>query len=155
VTAEVCKRLKDKHDIGIFAFYGLKGGMQMWNDIPVFPNKSDDAGSLYVNSFYRIFEADALISLMDIWVLDPRAMLQLKWLPYFPIDHDPMPPKVREVLKASYMCATMSKFGRKKAEELGVVSTYIPHGVDTKVYRPDDDLRKMCHEGYEIRIGSW
>ena len=146
VTAQVCKRLKAQHDIAIFAFHGLQGGMLEWEGIPVYPNDSGDYSNLYVEQFAKEWKADIVITLLDVWVLDQKVYSKFKWIPYFPIDHAPIPPLVIEHLKARYDAITMSRFGELEAKKAGIANTYIPHGVDTKVFKPDAALRDLIRE---------
>jgi hypothetical protein len=61
-----------------------------------------------------------------------------KWIPYYPVDSNPMPPLVRERLQASHKRIAMSKYGVLKSNEAGLECYYVPHGIDTKQYYPVD-----------------
>ena len=151
VTKEVCERIAKHYDVGIYAFYGLKGGTLDWNGIPVFPNNENDYGNKNLLTFARHFSADVVISLMDVWVLQDYVMKQVKWVPYFPIDHDPIPPIVENSIKPRFDAITMSEFGHRKALEAGIESTYIPHGVDTKLFKPNAKIRNQVREAMGIQ----
>jgi glycosyltransferase involved in cell wall biosynthesis len=81
--------------------------------------------------------AEAIISLLDVWVCQPEN-LTLPWFPWFPIDHEPIPDKVLEIARRATRGITMSRFGQKMAENAGLETLYVPHGVDTGVFRPID-----------------
>ena len=91
------------------------------------------------------FQADVMISLMDIWVMQ-GADIRSRWCQWIPVDHDPIPPPVAEVAKVAYHRIAMSKFAVKKINEAGLDCDYVPCGVETDVYKPTDmneDERKM------------
>jgi glycosyltransferase involved in cell wall biosynthesis len=56
-----------------------------------------------------------------------------------------MPPKVREALSGSYKRIAMSKFGVAESHKAGLDCYYVPHGVDTNIYKPQNkqEARKM------------
>jgi len=161
VTSEVCKRIAkgstfptkwDKPvDLAIFAYWGLKGGMNNWNGILVYPNDPEDYGNKLAEMYYKEFNADVLISLMDVWVLDQKVFRRFNWVPYFPIDHMEVPPIVMSHLTSRVYAITMSKFGHKKALEKGIDNTYVPHGVDTKAYCPNHKYRRTLRDSIGIK----
>jgi glycosyltransferase involved in cell wall biosynthesis len=74
---------------------------------------------------------------MDVWVLSPDITRQVHWCPWFPVDHAPVPPGVLNALTAAYQPIAYSKFGVNELQKAGVTTAmYVPHGVDTKVFRP-------------------
>jgi len=76
----------------------------------------------------------------------------LHWCPWMPVDHNPIPPLV---LKTAQQCPgiikpiAMSKFGMKQLEDNGVDAYYIPHTVNTKLFKPDPVSRKRGRDRYE------
>ncbi len=150
-TSIACRHLKDMgHELSIFAFYGLAGSKVDWGDIPIYPNNPQDWGIKHSPLFYNDFKADVFITLVDAWVLrglDPA----LNWVPWMPIDHDPAPPMVIEVLKQSpglMKPIAMSKFGVAKLKEQGIDAYYIPHSVNTDIFKPMPDWRQIGREKY-------
>lgn len=53
------------HDMAIFAFHGLQGGMIDWQGIPVYPAGLQPYGGDVVGMHARHFGADLVITLMD------------------------------------------------------------------------------------------
>lgn len=150
-TNVAARRLKSMgHDVGIFAFYGLEGSKLDWNSIPIFPNDARDWGVRRAPVFYNVFNADILITLIDVWVqkgLDPN----MKWVPWVPIDHNPPPPPVLEVLRNSVGLVkpiAMSKFGQTILKKHDIDAYYIPHSVDTNVFKPLTEWREFEREKY-------
>lgn len=64
-----------------------------------------------------------------------------------PVDHDPVPNAVLEKLKYAYRIVTYSKFGQKELQRKGLMSTYIPHTVDTEVFKPMDKAERKKAAG--------
>ena len=130
------------HECANFAWYGLQGGTMVADGIPIYPAVADQFGNDIIGGHVKHFNADLVVSLMDIWVLpDNYAELvrPAKWLPWTPVDHDPVPPIVARKLKtADYPC-TYSNFGWEQALAAGVTNArYIPHGVEVNIFKPGD-----------------
>jgi glycosyltransferase involved in cell wall biosynthesis len=77
-----------------------------------------------------------LMTLYDVWVYN-----ELKFdgpiVSWVPLDHITPPPKVLEFLQRPNVTpVAMSPFGQEQLESVGIQSEYIPHGVDTKIFKP-------------------
>lgn len=83
-------------------------------------------------------KADIVITLYDSWIFDPRMMQNLKWVPWLPVDHDPCPPQIKQVLQAAYQPICFAKFGVAKLQEAGLDPVYVPHGIETSIFKPGD-----------------
>jgi len=156
-TKNITKGIKDLgHDVTIFAHWGLKGNVLHWNDIPVFPNDAGDWGMKLAKGIYDRVNADCLITQMDVWILRDHGK-NMAWFPYVPIDHDPMPPPVKRQLRTARKAIAMSRFGKRMLDSEGIDSWYIPHGVDTAVFRPDREagkaVRKFSEWGDRFVVG--
>jgi hypothetical protein len=82
-----------------------------------------------------------LITLYDVWVLDNPALDSIPIASWVPIDHQPAPEKVLAWLKKPNVTPiAMSKFGKAMIENAGIESEYIPHAIDTKLFKPTKDL---------------
>lgn len=138
---------KNGHMVAVNAFYGVEGGIAEINGIPHYPKLASTWGDDGMIFNARDFNADTVISLQDVWVLNIEQLKQVKnWIAYVPIDHDPVPPAVFERLRAAYRVITYSRFGQDQLMQKGMHSTYIPHTVDTKVFTPHNkiDVRKKA-----------
>ncbi len=131
------------------AFYGLEGGMVGLDGITFYPRIASQWGEDAMINHSKHFNADVVFTLQDIWVLDPNAMRTLatqkrRWIPIVPIDHEPIPPAVKERLKLAYRIVSYAPFGTRELQDQGFHSTYIPHTVDTKVFykRNKSEVRK-------------
>ena len=106
---------------------------------------SEDVLPTWFNQFNLDNPADksAVLTLYDVWVyLDALKSGHLKDIPimsWVPLDHVTIPPRVMEFLKHEQVTPiTMSPHGQRLLEEQKIESTYIPHSIDTKVFKPTD-----------------
>ena len=132
-------RIRDLgHEVGISAFYGLEGASIQWQGMPVYPKAFHPYGMDVVAQHAREMKADIVLTLIDAWVMDPARITAAgaKWVPWFPIDHDPLPEPVREKVIHAYQPLVYSRHAEKSAREAGLDVRYVPHGVDTEVYSP-------------------
>lgn len=143
-TAEVVPRIKRAgHDIAIAANYGHFGLIIEWDEgIRLYPASRDQALNDTINATSAHFNADWVISLYDTWTMQ-REMWPERVASWVPIDHQPAPPEVvawcREVTPIA-----MSRFGHRMLTEQGIDSTYIPHSVNTAVFKPTpSDMRQQ------------
>jgi len=109
-----------------------------------------------LNEMLEAEKFDYLFSLWDIWKLHgKRQPIHDKWVAYVPIDtewiadvlrnvclgKDPHPPD-DTTSKGPSLHIAMSKHGVKELRSIGLEPMYAPHGVNTKVFRPNLDGRK-------------
>lgn len=149
-AAAVANLKKMGHDVAIFAFYGLEGNKVDWGDVPIYPNNPRDWGQQHSPMFYKDFEADILITLVDVWIqkgLDPT----MNWVPWVPIDHDPVPTQVIDTLLNSpglIKPMAMTRFGQKQLANNDIDSYYVPHTVDCEAYQPIPGAGEYAREAY-------
>jgi len=129
-----------RSNIGVFAWYGLQGGIHDVDGFRVYPSGNDPYGMDVIKGHTHHFGANVVISLVDVWVMKDAAekVAPALWCPWCPIDHDPVPPKVLECLKGAHLPLTYSKWGRDLLNKAGVENLYIPHGIETEVYRVNE-----------------
>jgi glycosyltransferase involved in cell wall biosynthesis len=139
-TAQVVERLvADGHEVAIASSYGAEATASEWRGLPVFP-KSGLSG--YSEDMFLAhaakWRADWTITLYDVWpLLGAPGHEQHRIASWTPIDHMPVPP---DVLKWAVQHPTiaMSRFGQEQLAQKGVSAYYIPHAIDTRVFRPVD-----------------
>lgn len=136
------------HDVAISAYWGLAGSMLGWNGMDVYPS-DNEAGNRLLPTYALMHDADLVITLLDVWVLQPQA---LKVLPHMacwlPEDHAPLKPRHLEFMEATgAKPIAMSRFGSRMLKEAGLDdSLYVPHGIDTKLFRPLPELREATRQ---------
>jgi glycosyltransferase involved in cell wall biosynthesis len=120
--------------------YGLQGSTltvaEGDQQTVVYPTGLTTAGNDIIASHVRHANADILITLYDAWVFDPDVMSHVRWCPWLPIDHDPVPPPVLRAVKGAYQAIAYSQFGQDRLKRAGIDAAYVPHGVETKIMRP-------------------
>ncbi len=125
------------HDVVIVAFYGLQGAVINWNGVLCYPGFIDGFGLDVAAPHTHHYGAKVCISLMDAWVIRPEIWIHgVKWVPWFPVDHDPPPPRVVDAVRTAYRRIAYSKFAQARMNDLGLLSYYVPHGVDTQAFYP-------------------
>jgi glycosyltransferase involved in cell wall biosynthesis len=144
--------LKLGHPVSIIAFYGLEGGVlgydNPWGNIPVYPKGHHPYGQDVMSAHALHFGADLLLSLIDAWVIDPAMLLGgMRWAAWYPVDHEPIPPAVRDKVASAYARIVYSRFGEQMTRDAGLDCYYVPHGVDCSVFKPGDrnEARERLH----------
>ncbi len=127
------------HEVIVSAYYGLAGTTMNIDGVQIVPSYADSYGNDVLLGHAKFYEADIVIGLLDQWVLNPAMIAQLpRYVAWTPIDHDPAPPAVIHSVNRAWRVVAYSKFGQRKLQEAGLKADYIPHGVDTSVYKPMD-----------------
>jgi hypothetical protein len=67
----------------------------------------------------RHFNADLVISLMDLWVVPPDLGQHIPYAPWFPIDHEPLQPGIARALPTTLMPLVFSHFGERNLRASG------------------------------------
>lgn len=147
--AELLPRIKDEgYLLAASNFFGLQGGKIMVNNILQYPVINHVYGSDALVLHAQDFGADVVFSLQDQWVLHPDDLAKAKhWIPITPIDFDPVPQKILNNLRYAWKIITYSKFGQKELMRNGLYSTYIPHTVDTYIFKPFDKAERKKKSG--------
>lgn len=134
------------------AFYGLQSpGHINWNGINVLPNEilpNDSLGFNSVREHYKRFQCELGIFMSDFWVSSSFTKVVDNSLIYTPIDMENYPDKWLDILKQYKWRAIPSQHGVNELKKNGIESVYVPHGVNTKVYRPLD--KKICRQSFSI-----
>ena len=80
-----------------------------------------------------------VLTLMDVWALDPRPLAPLPIGSWTPVDHEPVQPKIQNFFRVSGAePIAMSRFGEKQLQNAGFDPLYVPHGIDTNRMCPQD-----------------
>lgn len=139
-TALFAPRINETYEVGISSFYGLEGARLNWQDMTVYPGLGGDFGNASLPAHAAAHfggnpRGGLVLTLMDVWVLDPRIARSFNTCCWVPVDHEPATPAVTQFFEHSgAIPIAMSKFGAKMLSAYDPL--YVPHGVDTKVYRP-------------------
>jgi len=144
-TRAFTPRIKELgYDIAITAFWGLAGSKLDAGGIKVYPNGYHPYGQDIIRANCVDFGSEYFISLVDAWVCEPKQFEGLKWMAWFPVDSEPLPPDVKITVEKAHRRIAMSKFGKRMLKDAGLDCDYIPHGIDTSVFKPTgSDVREM------------
>jgi glycosyltransferase involved in cell wall biosynthesis len=145
-TQQVVTRIaKEGHRIAVAANYGLEGTRFEWEGIPIFPRGldgySNDVIPAYCMDFGKpVGRQPLVVTLFDCWVFRGAGWDLMEHVAsWVPIDHFPVPPAVAEWLKRPQVTPiAMSKFGKDAIERLDIESKYVPHAIDTKIFKPTE-----------------
>ena len=132
--------VKAGHDVAISSYYGLSGAPTQWNGITVLPGYGHAycSGSLFEH--YKALQPDLVITLGDIWVLDPNLLRQMPSAHWLPSDCRPMSTADKNVVEGGQsQVIAMSRFGEARFRQAGFDPVYVPHGIDTDLFKPAED----------------
>ena len=129
-TALFTPLLAEHYDVAISAFYGLEGAPLRWGKLPVFPGLGGDFGNDSLPQHAARFfggdpKAGLVVTLCDVWPLDPKMAAGLNMVCWCPVDHEPAPPQVHDFfVDSGAVPVAMSRFGERR---LGLLDPlYVP-----------------------------
>ena len=142
-TQQAVRRIKaDRHDVAIAANYGLEGSVMDWEGVTVYPRGldvySNDVIPAYAMDFGRPTGQQAVvITLFDAWVFKGNGWDVLdRVASWVPIDHFPAPaPVLQWLARPNVTPIAMSKFGRDAIERADIETLYVPHAIDTGIFK--------------------
>jgi glycosyltransferase involved in cell wall biosynthesis len=126
------------HDVAIAAKSGLAGALIRWAGLPLYPCGRDVHSRDVLAAHAAHAGADVLLTLCDGWIVEPRLLGRVPWVPWLPVDAAPLPRELRERLAAAHRVVAMSRFGERACREAGLDARYAPLGVDTALFTPGD-----------------
>jgi len=146
--------LKFGHEIAVLGFHGLTGNAIEWRGIPVYPARRHKFGQDVVGYYAQHFDADIVITLIDLWVIksDMRQRCGNRpWVAWFPLDGQPAVNSVTiERARAADYPVCFSKFALGWAERMGLECDYIPLGVDCEIFKPGDQMAARARLGLPL-----
>ena len=129
------------HEIIIASPYSFGGCPIEWEGFPVLPTARDMAGNDTIVANHEYFKADLTFTLADPFGLMKSAkdLSQIPLAMWFPVDANPLGEGDVTVLREGQAIpVAMSKFGAQVLRSEGADPLYVPHAVDTKIYKPMD-----------------
>ena len=139
------------HEVAQVANYGLQATSMDWHGIRMYPGDGQ-WGNTSIGTYAEHFGTDLVICLHDAWVMKPDAWPDgLRMAIWAPIDHYPIPPAVLGVLKHPKVTPiAMSRFGEFWMDKFGLDPLYVPHGIDTSIFKPQPEMREHVREALDI-----
>lgn len=148
-TADIGRKFHESGwDASNFAYinmFGQSGGIltDAETGFRHYPIMDHMMGSDAMVNHARHFNADVVFSLLDVWTQNPQDLAQIgRYIPWTPVDYDPIPMQMTGILRYANRIIAMSRFGQKQLQDRGFASTYIPHHVDTKIFFPIDKKKR-------------
>ncbi len=155
-------RIRDLgHDVALSVYYGLQGAQMQWNGMTCYPSYSAPYGAdVIVPHALKHFGAEKcrsmeeasakgiILTLGDVWTFESPLLDQLCVGSWVPVDHLDVPQVVAGwfgVMGA--IPVAMSRFGEAALQRAGLKPLYVPHGVDTQVFRPGDKAAARAATG--------
>jgi glycosyltransferase involved in cell wall biosynthesis len=129
-----------------------------WEGIAHFPGGAAQFGTEGAVKWTELLKPELVITLFDVWTFPQDFGDQIKfhgadWMPIVPIDCEPIHEFTLRVLNsASYVCA-MSRFGEKLLRNQGFFPKYLPHGVDTNIFKPGASDKALIQAKDKFVVG--
>ncbi len=138
-------------DIMISQWYGLQGCPQIWQirprdepkgppvaQIRILPHVGGDGdyGAGQILPVYQMFQADVCITCMDIWVLPPELLSQMKVAAWVPVGREPAPQGIVDSARACMYPISFSRWGAEVLSRAGIEAHYVPCSADSIVFYP-------------------
>ena len=158
----------DGWPVAVSAFYGVDGGP---TDIAYPDNLNPRLKGLTIKHYPRMSEAwgsdgmfyhgndwkaNAVFSMQDIWTLDPAFLQRIPvWIPWFPVDKEPLPVNVIQKLRFAYKILCFSKFGYDLLLNAGFASQLIYEGTDVDIFQPRDKAEARKSLGLPQDVFLW
>ena len=109
------------HEMSATAFYGLEGAVLGYEGIKIYPKGFHPYGVDIVAANASSENADIIISLIDAWVLNAGQMQlnSMLWVPWFPIDTEPISAQVADSVKLAYKRIVFSNHAKRMMDQAG------------------------------------
>jgi FkbM family methyltransferase len=149
------------HDIALSVYYGLQGAEMNWHGMTCHPGYAANYGSdVLIPHALRHFGAEhdksieqaasrgIIITLGDVWTFETPLLNRLCVGSWVPVDHLGVPAMTRGWFRMSgAVPIAMSRFGETALRDAGFDPLYVPHGIDTTMFRPGDKAEARAKTG--------
>lgn len=150
---------RDGADVAALSNYGHEGINSTYKtrfgDIPLYARGSEAYSNDVAPAHHKHWKAlnakqpDLMITLYDVWVLNSKGYDSIPIASWTPIDHNPVPPGVLQWLKKDNVTPlAMSKFGLEQINKAGVEGHYIPHSIDTNIFKPTGTIGEVSAQEF-------
>lgn len=138
-------------EVAAISNYGLEGNNSKYNtkygQIEHYSRGveaySNDVLPLHHKHFTSKFpdRPNLMITLYDTWVLNAKLLKDIPIASWVPLDHTTLPPKVEAWLRQPNVTPiAMAPHGVRQMQDKGIECEYVPHGIDTKTYKPTKNI---------------
>ena len=137
------------HERAVSASYGLAGNVLNLNGTLIIPGAgaNDGFGVKQAPVNGKLWGADILVTLLDAWVFEGKLFRDAgqRWVALAPVDHEPIPRRVREKLAEAWWPAAMCRHGEAMMRDAGLDPLYLPHAYDPAVMKPLSTPDRMAN----------
>jgi glycosyltransferase involved in cell wall biosynthesis len=148
------------HDLAFYATFGVDGGCLTWQGFNIYP--TDRAWGNKTMAACAAHHGDGLddvlvVTLSDAWVLDPASWPKdMRVAMWAPVDHNPLPGIIRQRLAHETVTPiAMSRFGERMMRDAGLDPLYVPHGIDTQMFRPQPEERDRLRREMNVPVDAF
>ncbi len=132
------------HDVAMMCNFGIQGATWEIKGITTYP-ADGHWGNRALATYVKDFKADLVIGLCDAHVLNVDEWPEDIGAPmalWAPLDHYPIPPPILHVLQDKRIQpVAMSRFGERWMEMFNLDPLYVPHAVDTEMFKPRPETK--------------
>jgi FkbM family methyltransferase len=146
VSREVVTRLVDRGYDVMYHGYQTMGKLHTIDGkIKMLDCGGPEYGMNVLGRYFEQYKRDILITLYDLWAFFGKIeKVNAAWIPYFPIDAEPVSIPQSDPLRYAYKRICFSKFALRELKKVNLGAEIIYHGVDTKIYTPYSEERKKA-----------
>jgi glycosyltransferase involved in cell wall biosynthesis len=142
---ETCKRLVGiGHKVAHIPMgFANRMGIQLTQEgVQIYPSGGNAFGEDVAIEDYLNFKADMLITIKEPWVFNHIPYQPINFVPMAIIDHSPVSTEITSRLNTAFKVIAISRFGQMELKRAEIDSYYIPHGVNTSIYKPYSEKKK-------------
>lgn len=130
------------------AFWGLTGHKVNVDGIDTYPVMGDPYGSDALLNHSVDAKINVAFTMQDVWGIQLDALQglinnKIPWIPYIPIDTEPVPDAILQRLNFAHRIITFSKYGQRILEDQGYASKLIVEGIDCNIFKPLNKQKEL------------
>jgi glycosyltransferase involved in cell wall biosynthesis len=125
-----------------------KMGKYGFGKVLVYPSGDNYFGEDVALEHYVDFNADLLITIKETWAFNQIYKHAINFVPMAVVDHSPISSAITGRLENAFQAIAISRHAQKELRQQGIMSHYIPHGVDLDVYKPMD--KAACRKKFYL-----
>lgn len=138
--------LYGRDNVAISASAGVVGFMSDWEGIKVYPCTAyEPFGQDVVRGHFEDHQADVVFTMMCTWPLNAIAWRDMRVVHISPVDTAEMMAQddYQVIIGSGGYPAAVTRHGEKMMRARGFDPLFLPHAVETSVFKPPADRRKM------------
>ena len=141
------------HEVAIAAFYGFQGTVAEMEiggvQVRVYPIMKASYFNDAIEHHARDFNADVVITLQDVWILQKWGTRGFTWCPWMPVDTHPVTDMILDSLTSCHTALCYTHWAQRELDAHGYENNrYMPLGTDTNIYKPMDKREMRAQFGF-------